>query len=103
MDPIGIKPWELKSLPLLLTTMSPSNSPFHLTPESISRLSTDYPLFSFTISLCVLIVLYFPRAIGFCLSPVIVITALSLLCLIRLGTVQRAEKSKKSSNPGARS
>ncbi|KAJ4825115.1 hypothetical protein Tsubulata_028993 [Turnera subulata] len=57
---------------------------------AFSTLSTD-PLLSCIITLYTLILLYFPPPLRFTFSPVLVLTAVLLLSLLRLGAVQKLQ------------
>ncbi|EEF37703.1 hypothetical protein RCOM_1095870 [Ricinus communis] len=68
-----------------------------MTSETISHLSTN-PLFSCIITLYTLILLYFPHPFKIFLSPVLILTALLLLFLLRLGAVQRLQTPDPDKN-----
>ncbi|CAN0852706.1 hypothetical protein LINGRAHAP2_LOCUS5399 [Linum grandiflorum] len=72
-------------------SLKPISLFFIMSSSSSSSSSTPYdPLFSFVAALYALILLYFPG--GFlCFSPVILIAAIALLCLLRLGALQQTE------------
>ncbi|XP_030518072.1 uncharacterized protein LOC115731550 [Rhodamnia argentea] len=67
----------------------------------LSSLSA-HPLFSTAFAFYALVLLYFPRIfIRVLLSPVLAITAVSLLALLRLGAAQRARERDDSSSAAA--
>lgn len=72
-----------------------------LCTETLSFLSVHYsqPLFSCIVTLCIMILLYLPH--HFCkivFSPVLILSGVLLLLLLRLGAIQRSQKEEKT-NP----
>ncbi|XWS15664.1 hypothetical protein CRYUN_Cryun34aG0021300 [Craigia yunnanensis] len=67
------------------------------TISKLSFLSSNDPLFSCTITLYILILLYFPQSFSLKIlfSPVLILTAALLLCLLRLGVIQRIQTETK--------
>nr|KYP62998.1 hypothetical protein KK1_017559 [Cajanus cajan] len=75
--------WEIKFIANLLCT------------ETLSFLSvhSSHPLFSCIVTFSILILLYLPRLFSKILfSPVLILSGLLLLLLLRLGAIQRVEK-----------
>lgn len=81
--------WELNSVPALVHVEIMS----FISSEMISNLSSD-PLFSCIITLYTLILLYFPHSLKICVSPILIVTALLILFLLRLGAIQSREPEK---------
>ncbi|XP_059639335.1 uncharacterized protein LOC132281672 [Cornus florida] len=67
--------------------------------KTLSRLSS-HPLFSSIVTLCTLILLYFPsHFLQIVFSPVLISTAILLLTLLRLAAFQRIQKEFNSIQP----
>ncbi|KAJ9168936.1 hypothetical protein P3X46_020410 [Hevea brasiliensis] len=66
----------------------------------MSYISSSNPIFSCIITLYTLILLYFPQALKIFLSPVLIVTALLILFLLRLGSIQsrNPEKNENEEN-----
>ncbi|OAY24727.1 uncharacterized protein LOC110605489 [Manihot esculenta] len=68
-----------------------------ISSETVSHFSSN-PLFSCIITLYTLIVIYFPCALKIYLSPVLILTAVLLLFLLRLGAIQRLQNRNPDRN-----
>ncbi|KAF2303446.1 hypothetical protein GH714_018411 [Hevea brasiliensis] len=68
--------------------------------EIMSYISSSNPIFSCVITLYTLILFYFPQALKIFLSPVLIVTALLILFLLRLGSIQsrNPEKNENEEN-----
>ncbi|KAJ9136237.1 hypothetical protein P3X46_033332 [Hevea brasiliensis] len=86
-------PWEFNSVSALIRIEIMSA----ISSETIFHLSSN-PLFSCIITLYALILIYFPHALKISLSTVLILSALLLLFLLRLGAIQRLHNKKPDEN-----
>lgn len=66
--------------------------------EKVSSVSliSSHPLFSCVVSFCTLLLLYFPHLFQkIILSPVLILTAILLFIILRLGSIQRSQTEEK--------